>query len=52
MRTEEKLEDSVLSFVATHGEGGESLHVETAGPTTFSGTAHSHLPVKESCQNL
>lgn len=47
MSTEEKLEDSVLKFVATHGEGGESLHVDTTGPTTFSGTAHSHLPVKE-----
>lgn len=52
MNTEEKLKDSVLRFAATHGEGGESLHVGTVRPSTFSGTEYSQLHVQERAASI
>lgn len=52
LNTEEKLENSVLMFAAAHGEGGESLHVGTARPTTFSGTEHSQIHVQERAASI
>lgn len=52
LNTEEKLEDSVLRFGDAHGESGESLHVGTARPTTFSGTEYSQLHVQERAASI